>query len=164
MVTRNGGFFLHTRVAFNDASYDNTGAGTGCGLYGLHTNTGGFTTPATPTASPAIVAFYRGHINGGRTDTNWQFVTSNASSITFSDTGMAFATGKTYDFYVWTPAGGSSLFWQVDNVTDSTTFSGSTSSTLPSASLATGCGPALQTVDAVARSFTWSRIYVEESG
>lgn len=162
--SRNTGYFLHTRVAFTDASYDETGASTGCGIYGLHSETGGFATPATPTALPAIVAFYRGHINGGRTDANWQFVTSNGTNITFGDTGMVFATAKTYDFYVWSPAGGSSLFWQVDNITDSTTASGSTSSTLPAAATVQGVNFALQTVDAVARSITWSRSYVEESG
>lgn len=91
---------------------------------------------------------------------NWKFSTKDGSTESVADTGVAFAVGKVYDFYVYTPPQGSTIYWRIDNLTDNTSTSGSTSSNLPAGSTAMRAGFQVGTLNAVAKNVRMQRLYI----
>jgi len=158
-----GGWFAHCRAMYPDASYDATGASTGSRIWPLAFYGTSQTTlfGADRGGTQNISGFVRAHVNGGVSDTNFQFVTCNNSSTTTADTGMPFTASHVYDFFQWCPVGSTTIYWQVDDLTAGTTASGSATGTLPITTnplvVASGCS----SVDAVARNARIGRLYVE---
>lgn len=155
------GWFYHARTYFPDASYNNTGPATGSRVIAGMANSAG------SLASDDVVnhraAFSRNHVNGGRTDANWQVTVKDNVTENLIDTGIAFAPSKVYDLWLFCPAGGTTVWWQIDNVTDGTTASGSTAANLPGTGTALMAVYQLRTIDAVARNIRSARIYCERS-
>lgn len=161
-VPGSNGFFFNTRLALTDASYDESGAGTGSRIFvGLTSGTmvlsAGSDAPGGSTAG-----FQRCHVNGARLDANWQFITRDSvSNQTTIDTGLPFRAEKVYDFILFCVPQGDVVSWKIVNVTDDTSAEGSTSDTLPVANLGLRAGFQIQTVNAIPRNIRMQRVYIE---
>jgi hypothetical protein len=157
------GFFLYERLAWPDASYNQSGLTTGSRIFvGLTLNSLS-TSVNGDTPLGDIAGFERRHTDTGAQDTNWQFQTRDNLLTNTVDTGMFFAPGKVYDFYIYCrphPDNGT-IFWRIDNITDGTTFEGSTSNNLPRGDSVLRAGFQLFTVNAVVRNVRMNRIYCE---
>lgn len=155
------GFFYCARLAFPDASYNQTAATTGSRIFvGLTNQTMAISVGAdNPTGH--FCGFFRRHVNGAAQDTNWQFATKDGTTLSLADTGLAFTAGKLYDFYIFCAPVGNTIYWRIDNVSDNTTAEGSTSNNLPGNTQLMRAGYQLATINAVARNTMMQRIYVE---
>jgi hypothetical protein len=154
------GFFFNARLALPDGSYDESGATTGSRIFVGLANTTMASSVGADSPSAAFIGFQRCHSNGSRLDTNWQFFTKEVGA-TVVDTGLVFTPGKTYDFYIFCAPQGGTVFWRIDNLTDGTTFEGSSSETLPLSITALRAGFQVQTVNAVVRNIRMQRMYIE---
>lgn len=160
-----GGFEAHLRGWWaNDASYNNTGASTGSRLFPLcfYNSATSLTTVlgADRGSTTDLAAFVRAHVNGGATDTNFQFVTCDNTTTNTVDTGMAFTVSHVYSFDIWCPLGGTSIAWRVEDRTAGTTQSGTVSSNLPRATTGLALTSATMSVDATQRSTDWNALSV----
>ena len=160
-VIDGGGFFFATRIAFPDASYNETGVSTGSRIFlGM---TSGTLAAAVGSNAPSgsHAGFQRLHVNGSITDTNWHFFTSNGTSNERVDTGLEFIPGKVYDAYLFCPPTGNVISWRIDNLTDNLTAEGSTETLLPAADALLRAGVQIQTVNALSRNLRLQRLYIE---
>jgi hypothetical protein len=97
-----------------------------------------------------------------RGDTNWMCVTKdNTTQSTPVSTGVAFAAGKQYDTYVYTPPKGTTIYMRIDNNTDGTTGECTMSTNLPVATTALRPNAFVGPVLTTARDFNFQRMYVE---
>lgn len=156
-----GGFFNSQRLAFPDASYDETGATTGSRIFVGLTNQTMAVSVGADNPAGHYAGFQRLSVNGGGIDTNWQFVTKDGTTLNRIDTGVPFVVGKIYDFYIFCAPSGNVINWRIDNLTDGVTAEGSTSSNLPDASTLMRVGFQVQSVNAVARNVRMQRVYIE---
>lgn len=160
-ATDAAGFFYYTRIALPDASYDETGSLTGSRIFiGLTSGTMAASV-GSDNPSGSHCGFFRRNVNGGSLDTNWQFMTKDGSSINVEDTGLVFTAQKVYDCYIFCPPGGASISWRIDNVSDETSFEGSTTSNLPASGTYMRAGFQLFTSNATARNIRMQRVYIE---
>lgn len=160
-----GGFKAHaTGVRYADASYDSTGVTTGSRLWPLAMYAG--TSAALYGADRGsgtvdAVGFVRAHVNGGAADTNWQFVTCDATTTTTADTGVLFTPTSVYDFAIWCACGSATVVWEIVNQTTGTAARGTATLTLPRTTAALGIvSSGLTTIDAVTRAHAFSRLFV----
>lgn len=155
------GFFFCTRLAFPDASYNQTAATTGSRIFVGLTNQN--LNVSTNSDNPAghYCGFMRRHVNAAAQDTNWQFATKDGTTLSLANTGLVFTAGKVYDFYIFCAPVGNIIYWRVDNINDNTTTEGSTSTTLPGNTQLMRAGYQLATINAVVRNTMMQRIYVE---
>lgn len=150
-----GGFFYAIRFAMPDANYDNSRV-----FVGLTSGTlAASVTNDTPAGN--FCGFFRRHSTAGAQDANWLFATRNNTSTTLAGTGLIFLPQKMYDAFIFCPPDGSNIGWRIDNITDGTTQSGQTTSTLPLVDTAMRAGFQLQTVTALARNIMMQRVYCE---
>lgn len=156
-----GGFFFATRVAFPDANYNETGAGTGTRVFvGMTSQTMAVVVSGNfPAGSHA--GFHRLHLNASVQDANWFFLTCNGVSTDRTDTGMPFLPGKIYDCYLFCAPSGNVISWRIDNLTDGLSASGETTTHLPATDALLRAGAQLATVNAVIRNLRLQRIYIE---
>ncbi len=153
------GFFFHSRIYLPDASYNETGASTGCRINaGLFSGAMAATDRHTAANS---VTFNRCSVNGGAIDTNWQFVASDGATAKTVDTGLAFTAQHVYDVFIWCPAGSSTIYGRIEDVTAGTSAEVSVAENLPGASTPMAAVVDLRTVDSVTRNLQFSRIYCE---
>jgi len=63
----------------------------------------------------------------------FNFVTRNATTTTKQQITLAnaIAAGNSYDFYMWCPPNGTTLYWRLDDVVNGVTYSNNTTTTLP---------------------------------
>ena len=155
------GFFFCTRLAFPDASYNQTAATTGSRIFVGLTNQTLAVAAGSDNPAGHYCGFVRRHVNAAAQDTNWQFATKNGTTLSLADTGLVFTAGKIYDFYIFCAPVGNTIYWRVDNIDDNTTTEGSTSTTLPGNTQLMRAGYQLATINAVARNTMMQRIYVE---
>lgn len=155
------GFFFCARLAFPDASYNQTAATTGSRIFVGMTNQTMATSVGADNPTGHFCGFFRRHVNGAAQDTNWQFATKDGTTLSLADTGLAFTAGKLYDFYIFCAPVGNTIYWRIDNVSDNTTAEGSTSNNLPGNTQLMRAGYQLATINAVARNTMMQRIYVE---
>ena len=156
-----GGFHFFARVGFPDASYNGTAASTGSRIFVGMTN--GATTGLTGADVLASngVGFRRVHNFGGVQHANWHFSSRGITTETLVDTGMAFVAGHQYTFSIFSPAGATSVTWEIENVTTGDVATGVATQTLPE--LMTRLRPAASvgTINAVARSMWFQSLYAE---
>lgn len=150
------GFFTVQRLLFPDANYG-TGA-TGCRFFvGLTdqtlANSVGSDNPSGHRAGFAL--------STNLSETNWMFSTKDGTTETRTSTGMALTVNKLYDFFVFCPPGGSTVYWRVDNLTDITTASGSTTANLPGTGTLMRVGFQIATLTTTARNVRMKKIYAE---
>ncbi len=91
---------------------------------------------------------------------NWKFSTKDNTTESVADLGVAFAASKVYDFYIYVAPQGSTIYYRLDNLTDSVTTNGSTSSNLPGTTTALRAGFQIATLNAVAKNVRMQRVYV----
>ena len=156
-----GGFHFFARVGFPDASYDGTAASTGSRIFvGMSAgSTTNFT--AADVLRVAGVGFRRVHNFGGVQHANWHFSSRNNTTETLVDTGLSFIAEHQYTFSIFSPAGASSVTWEIENVTTGEHATGVATDTLPA--LMTRMHPAASvgTINAVARSMWFQSLYAE---
>ena len=156
-----GGFHFFARVGFPDASYDGTAASTGSRIFvGM---TAGATTNLTGADVLAAigVGFRRVHNFGGVQHANWHFSSRDSTTETLVDTGLAFVAGHQYAFSIFSPAGATSVTWEVENVTTGNVATGVATNTLPALMTRMRPAAALGTINAVARSMWFQSLYAE---
>jgi hypothetical protein len=146
------GFFYVARVGFPDATY------TGNRFFtGLTTQT-----IATMTNSDTPAGDYAGfQFSTTRADTGFRFITRDNTTTSTGVNTLAIAQNKVYDFYIYTPPQGTTIYWRVDNITDGTTQEGSTTTNLPRNNQPMRAGSGLQTTTATARNFRVLKHYIE---
>ncbi len=150
------GFFYVARLGLPDANYG-TGA-TGARIWtGLTSGTA-----ASMTGADNPAGSYAGfQYSTNRGDTAWQFITKDGTTQSTPVATLAIAQNKVYDFYVYTPPQGTTIYWRIDNLTDGTTQEGSTTTNLPVAATALRAGSLLQTLTTTARNIRVMKHYVE---
>ena len=156
-----GGFHFFARVGFPDASYDGTAASTGSRIFvGM---TAGATSDFTgaDVLAGVGVGFRRVHNFGGVKHTNWFFSSRNSTTETLANTGMAFVPGHQYKFSIFSPAGASSVTWEIENVITGVVATGVATQTLPALMTRMRPAVALGTINAVARSMWFQSLYAE---
>ncbi len=152
----NGGFFVAQRLWYPDANYG-SGATGSRHFVGVTDQTMAVSVGADDPAGNRIGVAMSTNLS----ETNWMLTTKNGATETRASTGMAFAVSKLYDFYFFFPPGGSTAYWRIDNLTDSTTAEGSTSATLPGSGVYMRAGFQLATLTTTARNVRMKKIYVE---
>lgn len=156
-TTGSNGFFYVARVGTPDAGGYGAGA-TGSRIWSGLTNN----TAATMTSSDNPANHYVGfQYSTNRGDANWQFMTKDGATQNLIDTTMAFAASKVYDFYIYTPPQGASVYWRIDNLTDGTTVEGTTAANLPGDATAMRAVVGVRTLTGTARNIRVAKIYVE---
>ena len=157
------GFYFDATLYFPDASYDNTGASTGARV-GVGLSDTAFATLNNNDhfrANSNTAAFNRSHVNGGSTDTTWQFITVDGTTRNVVNTTMTFTARHVYRFRIWCPAGSTSVYYQVDDLTAGTVKTGSSSSNLPTTTTAMNPSWGVYSIDAVARNIGMCSMYAE---
>lgn len=157
-----GGFLYFARLYFPDASYTNHRIL--IGMYSKNpnsTNVGWFDGFATATDNPdGNYACFQ--YSTSRGDTTWQFVTKDGTTQNvISVTGATFNVQKVYDFLIYCPRAGSTISYQLINQTDEVSYTGSTSTNLPSAFEYLGGGFQLRAPSAGGSNLRWNRMYIE---
>lgn len=155
------GFFISQRLAFPDATYNQTAAATGSRIF-VGATEGTLATSVTAD-NPAgnFCGFMRRHVAGAAQDTNWQFGTKNGSQLNLIDTGMVFAPQSVYDFYIFCPPMGTKITWRIDNLTSGTSYEGETSLYLPTDTVWMRAGFQVGNVNALSRNVRMQRVYIE---
>jgi len=97
----------------------------------------------------------------GRSDTNWMFTTKDNTTQNVNSTGIAFTANKVYDLYFTCTKQCASIIWEIRNVTDGTSATGTTSSNLPTTSTALRIILGVETETTAARNIRMQQIYVE---
>ena len=149
-----GGFLHYSKFYLPDGAYTFTNLCAGMSSV-LATD---LTTPRGTGTSRAAFQYSNG--GGTYTDTTWQFSTANGSAQTTTDTTLALTAAHVYECFIWGANNGSTVYWQITDVTTAVTQSGSTGSTLPSTALLATCA-GLYTYTATARNIQIERIYAE---
>lgn len=155
------GFFYYARIALPDSNYNETGSLTGTRIFvGL---TSGTMAASVGSDNPlgSYCGFFRRHINGAAQDTTWQFVTKDNFTLNIQNTGLTFDAQKVYDCYIFCPPGGAAINWRIDNITDETSFEGTTSSNLPVSNTYMRAGFQLFTANGLIRNIRMQRVYIE---
>jgi len=156
------GFFFYARVFFPDSSYDHATGATGTRILLGMTGTTMLGAVQADALAANTVGLARVHHGAGVTHTNWQLGRRGAgANADFTDTGVAFLPSKVYDAFLFSPPGGGSLFWRIDNLTDNVSAEGSVSDNLPQVDTALRAGVQLLSINGAARNLRFQRIYVE---
>ncbi|AFY31811.1 hypothetical protein [Calothrix sp. PCC 7507] len=157
-----GGYFYFTRILFPDSTYTNTRF-----YAGLYTwlptsiSKGWYDGYITSTDTPD------GNFSGFsystfRSDSTFQFITKDGTTQTTTPiTGATFTNNKLYDFYIYCPRAGSTISYKIDNLTDGTSYTGSTSATLPTANEYMSAGIQIRGESVNGRNLRFNRVYVE---
>jgi hypothetical protein len=153
-VSGANGFTFFARVLYPDASYTSVRTFVGMGSTALSTMLGA--------DNPASSSHYAGfQFSTARGDANWQFVTDDNVSQNINRATLAFASNKVYNFWIFCKPQGSTIFWQIDNVTDGTTASGSTSMNLPGTSTSLRPVLGINNITGTARNIRMKKIVIE---
>jgi hypothetical protein len=152
-----GGWYFQAKIYFPDADYGSGATGFRFAS-GLTSDTNLTTESGSNNASTHRALF---HISTSLSETTFKFSLRDGTTENRIDTTMTFAINKLYHFFTACTDDGSTVFWQIDNVTDGTSQSGSSSTNVPGATTFLRCGVALTTLDNVARSFGHAVSYCE---
>lgn len=155
------GFFFHAVVYYPDASYNNTGASTGTRTIVGMTDQTATTAMGSDNPTGNRAAFSWMNVNGGRTDTNWQFSLKDNTTENLIDTGMAWTVQHMYEMWIYCPGAGSTIYWRIDDCTAGTSQEGSSSTNIPTASAIVKPMVYLTTIDATARNIRFSEFRCE---
>lgn len=156
------GYFLHARISFPDASYANTGASTGVRFFVGMTDQSVATMLASDNPAGHRHGIQLVNVNGGKTQTNFQFVEKNGTTETLVNSTIAITQNHVYDFYIHIRPNGGYAFFQVDDRTAGTSSGSVLEGTSPPGGTTFMRAMAgIQTVDATARRFDLNRLGVE---
>ncbi len=163
-VSKGGsGFFSVNRVSFPDANYG-TGT-TGSRIWVGMTSQANAASASVMTNSDNPAGSFAGfQYSTNRGDTNWQFMTKDASVLNTINTGVAFTVNKVYDMYIYAaPFNGSTptVYWRIDNLTDGTSTDGSTTTSMPVANTALRPATTIQNLGTTVRQMRVNKMYIE---
>jgi hypothetical protein len=146
------GFFVGIMFALEDANYTN-----GRVFAGI---INGAMATSVAADDPGLTHFGIHHLPAD--GANW-FITSEggAGTLNRSDSGMPFVVNHLYALYLYCAPQGAVIYWRIDDLTAQTTAEGNRNVDLPAAANAMKPGLAVGTIDAVARSISFARIYAE---
>lgn len=160
-----GGFWSRSRVQFPDASYNNTGAGTGTRLLPLMLSASGAAASYAAAHGTGIncISWCREHINGGFTDANWQFIVNDGgATATVVDSGIPFVVTNVYTFTIFCNIGGTRMWGRVDDLTAGTSAEVSATTDLPAAATLLVMSSGLLVNETVTtRNIRVARLYTE---
>jgi hypothetical protein len=161
-----GGFFYQARIAFPDASYAAGGASTGTRFFaGMHNGPmATFAAADRGGLSAHFCGFGYSNVNGGTTDTQFQFYSHDGSgtATNVTSTGVTLTQNHVYLFTVWCPVGATTITFRCDDLTAATTSGDlTTTTTLPGATTAMNVVAWVWTIDAVTRNIEIDYIYDE---
>lgn len=152
----NGGFFFVCRLWFPDANYGSGATGSRI-FVGITSNTMA-NSVGSDNPSGSRAGFM---ISTNLSETEWMLTTKDGSVESRNTTSMTFNVNTLYDFYLFFPPGGSSLYWRIDDLTNNTTQEGSTSTRLPASGTYMRGGFQLATLTTTARNIRMKKIYIE---
>lgn len=155
-VIANGGFFFVSRLWYPDANYG-TGSTGSRHFVGL-TDQAFSTSVGSDNPAGSRVGFA---MSTNLSETDWQFTTKNAITETRTDTGVPFVVNNLYDFYLFMPAGATTAYWRIDNLSTGATTEGNSTSTLPASSIYMRAGFQVSTLTTVIRNVRMKKIYIE---
>lgn len=155
------GLWLNHQVYGSDASYNNTGAGTGTRLFVGYTDQTATVVTGADNPAGSRIGFSRCHVNGGLTDTDWFFTTKDGATETRTDTTLAFTAQHQYEFWIYCPANGTTVTWRIDDITAGTSATGTVAANLPTNSVRMRSAVMCQTVDATARTLQITKFHHE---
>ena len=150
------GFFNVSRIVLPDANYGSGSTGARVWIGMTSQTSGTMVQSDNPTGNYAGFSY-----NTNRNDVNWQFITKDNSTQNIIDTGVPLVTGKAYDFYVYTPPNGTTIYWRVDNLNDGVMQEGSTTNNLPINTTYLRGSAGISTLTTTARNIRVNKIYVE---
>jgi hypothetical protein len=156
-----GGFFFVARLALPDASYNESGAGTGSRLFVGLTNQTLAASVAADNPAGHFCGFLRRSVNGGAIDANWQFALKDNTTLALHNTALPFAPGVPVDFCIFCPPHGTTIHWAVADLLSGQSDEGSADANLPGATTLMRAGFQLATVNNVARNIRMQRLYGE---
>ncbi len=97
----------------------------------------------------------------GRGDTNWMFTTKDGTTQNVNSTGLAFTANKVYDLYFTCTKQCGTITWEIRNVTDGTSATGTTSTNLPTTTAAMRIVLGVEAETTTAKNIRMQQIYVE---
>jgi len=156
VTTYLGGFAFYSRFYLPDASYStNTYL-----AVGLSSNFTGSLGAGNGQTSNESMALFQYAPDFPFSNTTWQFSYGGSSGVTVVNTSMAFAAQHIYETFIWCSNNGSTIYWQINDVTAGTTNSGtvSTSTSLPTSGIAMAGGMGIQTNNTTARNIQIGRV------
>jgi hypothetical protein len=157
-----GGFLFFTRLYLPDVSYSDTRIFIGMYSKAPSTDNKGFYDGYVTSTDNPDGNFVGFQYSTSRSDTTWQFTTKDGTTQNVSAiTGATFASQKLLDFYIYCPRAGTSISYQIDNLTDNVTYTGSTSSNLPGVNEYLGGGFQLRSPSVGASNIRCFRMYME---
>lgn len=152
----NGGFFFVCRLFFPDSNYG-TGATGSRFFVGVTSNTMAVAVGADDPAGSRMGFAMSTNLS----DTDWQFSTKDGATQDKNNTGMTFAVNTLYDFYIFMTPDGTTCYWRIDDLTNSTTNEGSTTTRLPASSTYMRGGFQIATLTTTARNVRMKKLYIE---
>jgi hypothetical protein len=135
-----------------DASYNESGAGTGCRIFVGLSNQNVATSVGSDDPAGHRAGFQRISVNGGKTQTNWQISTKDNVTEDLVDTGVPFVAGNVYDLELALLPGSVGVWWRIIDWTAETITTGTTTDRLPGEGVALRMMAVLRSVNAVARN------------
>ena len=155
-----GGFAFYSKVYFPDASYSSN-IHIVVGMSSAFTST--LNEPANGNAlTLESLAIFHYIPDFPSSNTTWQFVYGGGSGSNAISTTMNVTAQHIYEFYIWCPNAGTTIYYQVNDLTAGTsvTGSGSVSSALPTSGVAMTGGAGLQTQTTTAKNIQFERVWV----
>lgn len=98
----------------------------------------------------------------GLGETNWMFSNRGGGTENRTSTGIAVAIDNVYDLYFYNAPRGSVVTWRIDNLTAGTTAEGSSSTGLPTSTVAMRAGVGVRVIASPSgNSLNMQKMYVE---
>jgi hypothetical protein len=151
-ATGASGFFYYSRAYFPDASYAAVR-----GFAGM-TNASSMTTVLT--ADNAAGHHVGWQYSTTRSDAGWKFMTKDGTTQSVSAATLNFTAQHVYEFMFFCEPGGSTIYYQINDLTAATTASGSTASNLPGASTNMRAGVGIDAISGT-KNIKIGKVYVE---
>lgn len=98
-----------------------------------------------------------------RGDTGWKFMTNDGVTQTVSGTILPMGVNSVFDFFIYLPTypNNDTIYYRIDNITDSTTAGSSTASMSAASTTPLRAGFQLNNIAAGVKNIRLSRLYVE---
>lgn len=121
-----GGFFFATRFIVE------LWAANTCRIFAGLANTATGAVVISDTVINDVCGLWHDTTDSG---TTFNFVTRNTATTTKQAIALsnAIAAGNSYDFYMFCPPNGSTIYWRLDDLVNGVTYEGNTGTTLPTA-------------------------------
>jgi len=149
-TTYYGGFSYYSKFYLPDASYPNNTylfAGMSSSIVdSLNAGVG-------QGAGESLAAFQ------WATTGNWQFTTAGSTTTTVA-TSIPVTAQHIYECFIWCANAGTTVYWQINDLTAGTSNTGTVTTSLPTSGVAMAAGVGLETNTTTARNIQLERVFV----